>query len=66
MGAWAEMPLRVCGRLRAVMCYNVRVWMVVSNHMRQCPSWGQMNILNHHRGGCHNTVLAVLVPALKR
>ena len=27
-GHWAEMPLWVRGRLWAVMCYNVRVWMV--------------------------------------
>ena len=27
--AWAELPLWVWGRLRAVMCYNVRVWMMV-------------------------------------
>ena len=41
------MPLWVRGRLWAVMCYNVRVWMMVKNHML-VPSVGQINI-NHHQ-----------------
>ena len=40
------------GRLLAGMCHNVRVWMVVSNHM-PAPSVGQINILNHHHHHHH-------------
>ena len=31
----------------SVMCYNVRVWMMVENHML-VPSVGQININHHH------------------
>ena len=34
--------------LWAVMCYNVRVWMMVYNHML-VPDVGQININHHHR-----------------
>ena len=40
--------LWVRGRLWAVMCYSVRVWMMVFKNHMLVPNVGQINI-NHHQ-----------------